>query len=58
MREVIDENNEDLFPSVSTVSRVRCLIDNYGFEVVGWERKFTKYGEVFILILKKHFVCY
>ncbi len=28
LREVINENDEDLFPSVSTVSRVRRLLDD------------------------------
>jgi hypothetical protein len=47
LREVIDENGEDFFPSVSTISRVRGLLDDYGFEAVGWDRKDNKYGEVF-----------
>jgi hypothetical protein len=55
LHSVIDENKEDLFPSVSTVSRVRCLLDDYAFKMVGWERKMTKYGEVFFMNYEKAF---
>jgi len=55
LRSVIDENKEDLFPSVSTVSRVRCLLDDYAFKMVGWERKMTRYGEVFFINYEKAF---
>jgi hypothetical protein len=53
LREVIDKNDEDLFPSVSTVSQVRGLLDDFGIKTVGWERKDTKYGEVFYVNFEK-----
>ena len=53
LRDVIDEKEEDLFPSVSTVSRVRSMLDRYGSEVIGWRKENTKYGEVFYLHFEK-----
>jgi hypothetical protein len=53
LRSVIDEQNEELFPSNSTVSRVRGLLDEYGFEKIGWERRMTRFGEVFFINFEK-----
>jgi hypothetical protein len=55
LRSVIDEKKDDLFPSDSTVSRVRRLLDNYGSEKVGWERRMTRHGEVFYVNFEKAF---
>lgn len=40
-------NDENLFPSMNTVSKV---FDDYVFEMVGWERKMMKYGGVMVYI--------
>ena len=53
LRDVVDENDEDLFPSVSTVSRVRRLLDDHGSQLIGWTQVHTKYGEVFYLNFEK-----
>ncbi len=42
-----------MFLSISTVSHVRCLLDDYGFQTVGWERKVTKYGRIFYIHFEK-----
>jgi len=53
LRNVIDDKEEDLFPSISSVSRARSLLDKHGSEVIGWRREDTKYGEVFYLHFEK-----
>jgi hypothetical protein len=53
LRSVIDKQKEELFPSNSTVSRVRGLLDDYGFETNGWERRMTRFGEVFFINFEK-----
>ncbi len=49
LHDVIDEYNEGLFPSQSAVDRARKLLDDHASEMIGYERKDTKYGEVFYL---------
>jgi hypothetical protein len=43
LRNVIDENNDGLFPSVSAVCWARSLLDKHGSEVMGWKKQQTKY---------------
>jgi hypothetical protein len=44
---VADENGEGFFPSASTVSRSRTLLDKYGSEIVGYYSRMTQHGEVY-----------
>jgi hypothetical protein len=53
LHSVIDEQKEELFPSNSIVRRVRGLLDDYGFEKIGWERRMTRFGEVFFIKFEK-----
>jgi hypothetical protein len=52
LQNVIDENNDGYFPSVSAVWQAWSLLDKHGSEVIGWKKQ-TKYGEVFYLDYKK-----
>jgi len=47
LNEVIDHERLGLFPSASSVDRARAKLDQYAFEVIGYERRGTVYGEVF-----------
>ncbi len=49
MHSVLDEDNIGLFPSASSVDRCRKLLDMHGKNLVGYERKVTKYGEVYYM---------
>ncbi len=49
LRNIIDENKEQLFPSPTTVNRSRSLLDQYASDLIGYERKETKYGEVYFI---------
>jgi len=53
LQNVIEDKEEDLFPSISSVSWARSLLDKHGTEVIGWRREDTKYGEVFYLHFQK-----
>ncbi len=53
MRSVLDENNSGFFPSPSSVDRCRRLLDDHGRNLVGYERKVTKYGEVYFMNFDK-----
>ncbi len=55
LHDVIDEFKEGLFPSPSSVDRARKLLDNYAIEKIGYERKETKYGEVYFLHFERAF---
>jgi len=49
LREIIDGNNENLFPSATTVNHSWSLLDKYAAERIGYERKLTPYGEVYFI---------
>jgi hypothetical protein len=49
MHAVLDEDKNGFFPSASSVDRCRKLLDNHGKNLVGYERKVTKYGEVYYI---------
>jgi hypothetical protein len=53
MHGVLDEEKNGYFPSASAVDRCRKLLDNHGRQLVGYERKYTKYGEVYYLNFDK-----
>ena len=53
MHAILDEDKKGYFPSVSSVTRCRHLLDNHGKNLVGYERKETKYGEVYFLNFDK-----
>jgi hypothetical protein len=53
LHDVIDEEGLGLFPSTSSINRARALLDKHAFGLIGYERKQTKYGEVFFLDFKK-----
>lgn len=41
LRDIVDEEGVGFFPSPSSVCRSRALLDDYGKEVVGYERRVT-----------------
>ena len=47
LNEVIDHERIGLFPSASAVDRARAKLDGYALEQIGYERRMTRYGEVF-----------
>jgi hypothetical protein len=53
LNEVIDREKLGFFPSPSAVDRARAKLDNYAFEMIGYERRETIYGEVFYLGFEK-----
>jgi hypothetical protein len=53
LRDVIDEHQENLFPSVSAVSRTRKLLDAEAGRLIGYECRHTQHGEVFFLNFNK-----
>jgi hypothetical protein len=53
LNEVIDREKLGLFPSPSTVDGARAKLDNYSFEMIGYEHRDTVYGEVFFLNFEK-----
>jgi hypothetical protein len=48
MHAVLDEEKNGYFPSASAVDRCRKLLDDHIRQLVGNERKDTKYGEVYL----------
>ena len=52
---IIDKDGEGFFPSASSVSRARALLDQYGSEVIGYQKRDTQYGEVYMLNFEKAF---
>jgi hypothetical protein len=48
-----DEDKKGYFPSVSSVTRCHQLLDNHGKNLVGYERKETRYGEVYYINFDK-----
>jgi hypothetical protein len=46
---ILDEEKRGYFPSVSVIDRMRKLLDNHAMEWIGWERKLTRYGEVYYM---------
>jgi hypothetical protein len=55
LRNVVDEAGVGYFPSASAVNRARALLDDHGMEVVGYQRRDTKYGEVYYLNFENAF---
>jgi hypothetical protein len=53
LQNVIDENNVGLFPSTTSLGRVRKLLDDHASNLVGYRQKLTKYGEVYFLNFEK-----
>jgi len=53
LNEIIDYDRLGLFPSASSVDRARAKLDKYAVEQIGYERRETKYGEVFFLNFEK-----
>jgi hypothetical protein len=49
LRYIIDEKQEQLFPSATTINHSRKLLDQYAAELIGYERKQTVYGEVYLI---------
>jgi len=49
MHSVLDEDKNGYFPSVSSLARCRKLLDEHGKTLVGYERKQTRYGEVYYI---------
>jgi hypothetical protein len=47
LNEVINHERLVLFPSASSVDRPRAKLDQYAFEVIGYERRKTVYGFFF-----------
>jgi len=48
LNEVINHERLVLFPSASSVDRPRAKLDQYAFEVIGYERRKTVYGFFFL----------
>jgi hypothetical protein len=53
MHSVLDEENNGYFPSASSLARCRKLLDEHGKNIVGYERRITKYGEVYYINFDK-----
>jgi hypothetical protein len=53
MHAILDEDKKGYFPSVSSVTRCRQLRDNHRKNLVGYERKETRYGEVYFINFDK-----
>ncbi len=53
LREVIDHEGIGLFPSASSVDRARAKLDKYAFQLIGYKRRKTIYGEVYFLNFEK-----
>ncbi len=53
LNDVIDEKNQGLFPSPTSINRARALLDDYAFQQIGYERRMTKYGEVYFINFEK-----
>jgi hypothetical protein len=51
LHNVIDEQDERLFPSLKAVGRVKKLLDEEAKRLIGYECKVTKYGEVYFINL-------
>ncbi len=53
MHSVLDEENNGYFPSASSLARCRKLLDEHGKNIVGYERRITRYGEVYYINFDK-----
>jgi hypothetical protein len=53
LNEVIDHSNQGLFPSPTSINRARAQLDQHAFERIGYERRDTKYGEVYFINYEK-----
>lgn len=49
LNEVIDYEQLSLFPSPSAVDRARAKLDKYTFQMIGYKRQETRYGEMYYL---------
>jgi hypothetical protein len=53
LNEVINEKNQGFFPSPSSVDRACAKLDDYAFNMIGYQRRDTIYGEVYFLNFEK-----
>jgi hypothetical protein len=49
MHSVLDKEKNGYFPSVSSLARRWKLLDDHGKNLVGYERRITRYGEVYYI---------
>ncbi len=53
LNDVIDEKNQSVFPSTTSINRARALLDDYTFQKIGYEHHMAKNREVYSINFKR-----